>query len=113
MVNETCPRSIRRFFTNFSVTMSRLRSGSRTARSASRTAASVTAVLMMFFDSSRDRRVRPAGGSCGTGSDSPFGHVADDGQLEAVSLVRLEHEDQPQRGGPVKNEDREDPSEDR
>src|SRR4051794_19907576 len=96
---------------NLSATMSRLRSGSRTARSASRTAASVTAVLMMFFDSSRDpARARRPGPALGR-SDSSFRHVPDDRQLEAVPLVGLEHEDQPQRRGPVEDEDRENPAE--
>ena len=42
IVKATRLSSIRRFFTNLSATMSRCRSGSRTARRASRTAASLT-----------------------------------------------------------------------
>src|SRR3990172_9599473 len=88
MANEMRPPSIRRFLMNLRLTMSRLRSGSRTAFSASSTAASET-IRTLYRRAVRERPLQ----------DPLFGHVAGDRELELLALICLEHEDEPQNGG--------------
>src|SRR5262245_54353842 len=73
-VNATRPPSIFKSLTYFAATMSRSTIGSRTVRSASRTAASVGTL------------------------DPVGGDLPDDRQFEFLALIRLEHQEQPQNG---------------
>src|SRR5262245_23380084 len=112
IANDTRPSSMRTFFTNFSVTMSRLRSGSRTTFNASRTEASETELIAALdpppsrhhpqTTNGRKGETLPfscvflGGGASVAGSDSPLSQFARDREFESFALVGLEHQHQPE-----------------